>query len=170
MDEIAVDDGEVVAVIHGVEKLLAHAHERCGAAGREIEPAKEFEPARLGGAMQFGCGFGGWIAARQAAIASSMRARSCPKVRRHRLEESDARSDRQVGIFVEDFVGERHARGFAATRQQFLAELDETGGALVRRLAALAQIRARLRSAMLCSISLKNEVFTAIPKHSAEVS
>ena len=54
MDEVAVDDAQIVAVIHGVEELLAHAHQRRGAAGREIEPAQQFQPARLGGAMQLG--------------------------------------------------------------------------------------------------------------------
>ena len=40
MHEIVVDRGEVVAMAERVHELLAHAHERHGAAGREIEPAK----------------------------------------------------------------------------------------------------------------------------------
>ena len=138
MDEVAVDHAQVVAAIHGVEELLAHAHQRRRAAGREIEPAQEFQPARLGGAMQFGCGLRRLIDAPGRNRFVDARAIMAERGR-HRLEESDARSDRQVGIFVEDLVGERHARGLPATRQQFLAELDEAGGALVRRLAALAQ-------------------------------
>ena len=52
MDEIGVDDGESSRLIHGVEQLLAHAHQRGGAAGREIEPAEQLLPARLGCGMQ----------------------------------------------------------------------------------------------------------------------
>ena len=58
MDEIVVDDGEIVAVVHGVEQLLAHAHQRRGAVGRQIEPAKQLEPARLAGAIKLGRGVG----------------------------------------------------------------------------------------------------------------
>ena len=76
MDEIVVDHGEIVAVIHGVEQLLAHAHQRRGAAGREIEPAEQFEPARLARLMQLGGGRRRTAIARQAAMARSMRARS----------------------------------------------------------------------------------------------
>ena len=56
MDEIVVDRGEIVAVAEHVDQLLAHAHQRGGAAGREIEPAEQFLPARLGGGMQLGGG------------------------------------------------------------------------------------------------------------------
>ena len=58
MDEIIVDDREIVAMVHGVHELFAHAHQRGGAAGREIEPTKKLQPARLAGAMQFGRGVG----------------------------------------------------------------------------------------------------------------
>ena len=64
---------EIVAVIHGVQQLLAHAHQRGGAAGREIEPAEQFEPARFGREVQFGRGLRR-TDARQASIAASMRA------------------------------------------------------------------------------------------------
>ena len=56
MDEIGVDHRKVAAVRHRIEQLLAHAHQRRGAAGREIEPAEQFLPARLGGLMDLGCG------------------------------------------------------------------------------------------------------------------
>ena len=56
MHEIGIDRGKVVAMIHGVDQLLAHAHERRGAAGREIEPAEQFLPARLGRVMDLGGG------------------------------------------------------------------------------------------------------------------
>ena len=47
MNEIAVDVAEIVAMIHGVEKLLAHSHQCRRAAGRKIEPAEQLEPAGL---------------------------------------------------------------------------------------------------------------------------
>ena len=48
MNKVGVDDSQIVAMIERVEQLLAHAHQRRGAAGRQIEPAKQFQPARLG--------------------------------------------------------------------------------------------------------------------------
>ena len=56
MDEIVVDRGEIVAVVEHVHQLLAHAHQRGGAARRQIEPAEQLLPARLGGGMHFGGG------------------------------------------------------------------------------------------------------------------
>ena len=56
MHEVGIDRLEIVAVIERVEQLLAHAHQRGGAAGREIEPAQQLLPARLGGGMDFGGG------------------------------------------------------------------------------------------------------------------
>ena len=160
MNKIVVDDAEIVAMIHGVEELLAHAHQRRGAAGREIEPAEQFEPARLGGAIQLGRGIGGRRlppGGDRGIDAGAIVAEGC----RQRLEEGDARSDRQRRIVGENLVGERHAGGLAAAGKQRLAELDQAVRALTRRLPASRRINARLRSAMLCSISLKNEVFTA---------
>jgi hypothetical protein len=54
MNKVVIDRREVLAVPHGVEQLLAHPHQRGGTAGREIEPAEQFEPPRLAGAVQFG--------------------------------------------------------------------------------------------------------------------
>ena len=66
MHEIVVDRGEIVAVVEHVHQLLAHMHQRDGAAGREIEPAEQFLPARLGGGMHFRRGFvAGLFAARR---------------------------------------------------------------------------------------------------------
>ena len=47
MKKVAVDHLEVVAMIHGVEQLLAHADQRGGAVGRQIEPPEKLEPPRL---------------------------------------------------------------------------------------------------------------------------
>ena len=79
MEEVVVDDGEIVAMIHRVEQLLAHAHQRRRAAGREIEAAEKLEPPRLGRAMELGGGrVGGRASARPLAAALS-RSRSAPK-------------------------------------------------------------------------------------------
>ena len=58
MSKIVVDHGKVVAMIHGVEQLRAHANERGGAARSKIEPAKKLEPARLADVMKLGRGGG----------------------------------------------------------------------------------------------------------------
>ena len=56
MEEIVVDDFEVAAMIHRVEQLLAHAHQRRGPVGARLRPTEELEPPRLGGAMELGRG------------------------------------------------------------------------------------------------------------------
>ena len=130
-----------------VEELLAHAHQRRGAARREIEPAKQFEPARLAGAMQLGGGFGG----RRRPPGGDRGIDAgvvVPEGLRQRLEKGDARPGGQLGIVVENFVGERDARGFAAAGQQRLAQLDETVGAPARRRAARDQGAAAVGDAL----------------------
>ena len=97
MDEIVIDDREIVAVVHGIEQLLAHAHQRRGTAGREIEPAKQFETARFAGGVKVGCG--------------RVRGRLPPRCDRaidprlivterfgERLEQGDARPRRHLGV------------------------------------------------------------------------
>ena len=124
MHEIGIDRLEVVAVIERIEQLLAHAHQRGGAARREIEPAQQLLPARLGGGMNFGGGLVGGrglpggdggvepLAVRAEAV-------------RQRLEEGDARPGGQLGVFGEDFLGQRHAGRLAAARQQLLAQFGQ---------------------------------------------
>ncbi len=147
MDEIVVDDAEIVAVIHGVDQLLAHAHQRRGAAGREIEPAEQFEPARLAGVMQLGRGF---VGRRLLPVfdrrldAGAIGAEGGGQ----RLEEGDPRPDRQILVAAEDVAGQRHAGGLAAAGQQRLAQLEQAGRALMRRLAALNQGAAAVGDAL----------------------
>ena len=50
---------EILAVIDRIEQLLAHAHQRGGAAGRKIEAAQQLLPARLGGVVHLGRGLVG---------------------------------------------------------------------------------------------------------------
>ena len=137
MDEIGVDHRQIVAMIHGVEQLLAHAHQRGGAAGREIEPAQEFEPPRLGDTMQLGRVRG----RRRFAPGRDGGVDPRPIVAEHarqRLEEGDTRADGQLGILGKDLVCQRHAGRLAAAREQILAKLDEAGRARARRLAPVA--------------------------------
>ena len=79
-----------------------------------------------------------------------------------RLEEGDARTGGQLGIAREDLARERDAGGLAAAGQQLLAELDEVAercSARSRR-SRVRSISARPRSAMVCSMSPKKDVFT----------
>ena len=90
---------------HRVDQLLAHRDQRRGAAGREIEPAEQLLPARLGGKVQFGGGLVGAIARpgidrRVDPLAVDAEAR------RERLEERDARPGGQLVVAHEDFARE----------------------------------------------------------------
>ncbi len=123
MDEIVVDDGEIVAVIHGVDQLLAHTYQRRGAAGGEIEPTEQFEPARLAGVVQFGRGFVRWRllpVLDRLLDAGAVRAEGGGE----RLEEGDARPDGEILVAAEDVAGQRHPGSLAAAGQQRLAQLQ----------------------------------------------
>ena len=99
-----------------------------GAAGREIEPAEQFLPARLGGGVDFRGGFvarlfppggdGLFHAGRIGAEALGQR-----------LEKGDARSGGQFAIAAEDLARQRDAGGLAAAGQEILAQLDQALGA-----------------------------------------
>ncbi len=110
-------------MIERVEKLLAHTHQRRGAARRQIEPPQQLLAARLGGAMHLG--------RRGLSDGISLPGRNrgieprpvWTEAVSQRLEEGDARSGGQFGVLGEDFAGERRARRLAAARQQFLAQL-----------------------------------------------
>ncbi len=105
--------------------------------GRKIEPAEQLLPARLGGGMQLR---GGLLRAfarpridrRIDALAVG------PEAHRERLEERDARPGGELGVACEDLARERDPRGLAASRQQFLAQLDQRLGARGRLAAAVA--------------------------------
>ena len=138
VDEIAVDDREIVAVAMRVEQLLAHAHQRRGAAGREVEPAQQFLPARLGrrvharrrwrrwvGAPGVDRGFEPRVVGPEAAASASKKAMRGPRG--------------QLGVAGQDLARERHAGGFAAAGQELLAQLDQVGRALLGRRAAVAR-------------------------------
>ena len=56
VEKVVVDGGEIVAMIHRLDQLGAHAHQRRRAPGRQIEAPEELEPPRLGRAMEPGCG------------------------------------------------------------------------------------------------------------------
>ena len=94
---------EIVAAIHGVEQLLAHAHQRRGATRREIEPAQQFQPARLGGAVHFGARPRRRIVAPGLTAALESLPVRAERVRQ-RLEESDARSGGELAIARQDLA------------------------------------------------------------------
>ena len=137
MDEIVVDDREVVAVDDGVEELLAHAHQRDGAAGREIEAAQQLQPARLGGAVNLGRGIVG--RGRAPVVDGGFELLVVgPVAARQRLEEGDAGAGLELAVAGQDFARERDAGGLAAAGQQFVAELDQGRGPLLVGLAPVA--------------------------------
>ena len=109
---------------HRVHQVFAHRDQRRGAAGREIEPAEQLLPARLGGVMQLGGGLVAPLA--RPGIDRRIDALAVdPEARRQRLEEGDARTGRQFVVAGENLARERDARGLAAPGQQLLAQLDQ---------------------------------------------
>ena len=125
MHEVGIDRREVLAVVHRIEQLLAHPHQRRGAARRKIEPAQQLLPPRLGRKMNPGRGLVGG------------RGLPCldrgfevfavrPEAVRQGFEECDPRPDCQLGVFFENLAGQRHARRLAAAGQQLLAKIGET--------------------------------------------
>ena len=123
VDEIVVDDREIVAVNDGVEELLAHAHQRRGAARREIEAPQQLKPARLRRAVDFGGGIVGRGLAPFGDRGFELLVVR-PVAARQRLEEGDARAGLELAVARQDFARERHAGGFAAAGQQ----LDRRAG------------------------------------------
>ena len=121
MNEIGIDRLEIVAVIERIDQLVAHANERSGAARREIEPAQQLLPAGLGCGMNFGGGLvrrRGLPGGNGGVEPRAVRAEAV----RQRLEEGDARPGGQLVVFVEDLLGQRHARRFATAGQQLFAQ------------------------------------------------
>ncbi len=138
MDEIVVDGREVVAMRHGVEQLLAHAHQRGRAVRRQVEAAKQLEPPRLGRAMHLG---GDRVVGRvEPGRGGGTEPRAVGAVAfGQRLEEGDAGAGLELRVAHENLARERDARGLAAARQQRVAELDQARRALLRDLAPVAR-------------------------------
>ena len=113
MDEVGVHRREIVAVIERVQQLLAHADQRRGAARREIEAAEQLLPARFGGGVDLGRGLVGGRRLPGGNGGVEPRPVGAEPVRQ-RLEEGDARADRQFAVLRQNFAGQRHAGGFAA--------------------------------------------------------
>jgi hypothetical protein len=107
-------------MIHGVEQLLAHAHQRRGAARSKIEPAKQFKTPRFAGDVELGRRFVGRRLApgRNGAVNRRL---IVTESGGERLEEGDARPSSQIGIACENFLRERDAGSLAAAGEQFVA-------------------------------------------------
>ncbi len=124
MHEILVHWREVFAVRHRVHQVFAHRDQRRGAAGRQIEPAEQLLPARLGRAMQFERGLVGALA--RPVVYRRIDPLAVDAIARgERLEEGDTRAGGQLVVAGEELACERDARGFAASGQEFLAKLDQ---------------------------------------------
>jgi hypothetical protein len=164
VNEVIIDDAEIVAVIHRVEQLLAHVHQRSGTSGREIEAPKQLQPPRLAADMKRG----GGLVRRRLTPSGDRALDGRPVVTEgpgQGFEEGDARSGGQFGIAREYFLRQRHAGSLAAAGQQVLAELDQTRGAFMRRFAPLAldQCAAAIRDA-LQHFAEKGGVHRVIPR------
>ena len=145
-------------MIERVHQLFAHAHQRGGTARREIEPAKQLLPPRLGGGMNFGRGQVRRI--RPPGLDRLLHARGIgSETLRQGFEERDARARREFGIAHENFARERNARSLSAPGQESShssTRLSERADALARRSRAS---NARPRSEIVCSSSPKKDVF-----------
>ena len=151
-------------------QLLAHAHQRGGAAGREIEAAEQFLPARLRGQVHLEGDLVGriFLPGRDGGAQAGMIG---TEIVPQRLEEGDPRTGRQLRVAIEDFARQRHPGGLAAARQELPAQLDQIGGPPFRVPAPVAGAveSARPRSEIDCSNSPKKEVFTG-PNSSASLA
>ncbi len=138
MNEIAVDGREVVAAGERIEELLAHPHQRRGAAGREIEPPQQLLPARLGRDVD-ACGGDVGSGSRARSRSRRRAARGRARISTRELSKKATREPGgQLRVARQDLAGERHARGFAAAGQELLAEIDQIGRTLLGRRPAVA--------------------------------
>ena len=130
MHDVAVERGKVLVAVQDVEQIGAHRHQFAGAAGRAVEPADQLLPPRLGGEMQVA----GVVVARLRAPGLD-RLRKLfavgPVIPRQRREERQPPVLVEVVVAVEHVARHRGARGFAAARQQRLAQFDQAGGVLL---------------------------------------
>ena len=128
MDEVVIDRAQIVlAMREHVEQLRAHAHQRDGAAGREVEPAEQFLPARFRGGVQLGSG----IVVRVLVPAGDGRLHARlvgAETLGQRLEEGDTGAGGEFRIAGQDFARERDAGGLAAAGQEMIAEFDQALG------------------------------------------
>ncbi len=125
--EIGVDERQsgIVAIVP--EEVGAHGDEVLGAAGRAIEPAEQFLPARFGQIMQ--SRRGGCV--RIAAIGCDSLVELAmvgAEITRQRREEFGAGRFRKSRIGIERLTGDQCAGRLAAPRQQRLAEREDVCG------------------------------------------
>ena len=124
MHEIVVNRREVAPPFKRFDQMPPHRDEGLGSAGREVEPADQFLPARLGRFVQHGrrviglvlgvslTGFGEPLAVG-------------PVGPRQRLEEGDAFAGLHLPEFVKDVARERGPRCLTAAGKKMLAELEK---------------------------------------------
>ena len=111
--EIAVDRFEIGMVAQAGKQVLAHRHQRRSAAGRAVQPADQFLPARFGRGMKPGRGDFAGIA--HIGLRGLFQRRLIgAEFRRQGAEERRpaSRIERRIGI--EKIARQRHAGRFAA--------------------------------------------------------
>ena len=153
-----------------VHQVFAHRDQRGGAAGREIEPAEQLLPARLGGEMQFGRGLVGALARpgidrRVDALAIDRRSAS-PAPRRTRCAGRWSARRSALRISRASATPEASPRPDSSSSHSS-TRLAERAAASPRRSRARS-ISARPRSEMVCNISPKKEVFIHRPDLAAQ--
>ncbi len=103
MGEIGVDRREVVPAHQRVEQLAAHFDQRTRGLRRQIEPAQQFQPPRLGCRMKLGgANIGGLVSPclHGGLDAGPIGAEACCQ----RLEKRDAGTDGKIVIAREDLA------------------------------------------------------------------
>jgi hypothetical protein len=138
MDEVGIDRRQFRAAIERIDEMLAHAHQRRGAAGSEVEPPEQLLPPRFGGAMNFGGGRVRGLGPPLPDGGIEPRALD-PEAFGKRLEERDARPRGQLGVSAENVACARGAGSFSAAREQRLAVVGERIRANLRPRAPLSR-------------------------------
>ena len=145
MDDVAVERGEVLVAIHVSEQIGPHRDQVAGSPRRAVEAADQLLPPRLGCEMQIAA-----VAVARVRLPGLDRVRKLLPIRsevaRQRLEEAAPAGLVEIVIAVEYLARHRGARGFAAARQQRLAQFDQAGSTLpaVGRVAAAKKAAAAL--------------------------
>ena len=136
MDQIVLDAGKIGILPAMLDEVLAHGHERAGAAGREVQPAEHFLTRRLDrlekrlqGPRRLRLVVGGPGGAQALLVGT--------EIASQQSEERDALGDRQAAVKIEQLPSQRNAGGLATPRQQQSRQILDPVSGMGRTLAAL---------------------------------